>query len=90
MNYRQKVGDMNLISNTAKIELHLGQSHLLSLENARPQMAIECREGVLWVTASGDNQDHMLYSGQRFALPMKDSKVIIEALEDASINIIEH
>ena len=79
---------MNLISKTPRIELLLRRRQLLSLDNAQSHMAIECKDGVLWVTASGDNRDHMLYAGQRY-VPLKDSKVVIEALKDASLDVAE-
>ncbi len=77
---------MNLITRTPRIELLLQRHQLLSLEHAQPHMAIECKQGVLWVTASGDNRDHMLYAGQRFA-PHTQSKIVIEAMKDASLDI---
>ncbi len=79
---------MNLISQTRKIELLLKKRQLLSLDEAQPQMAIECKQGVLWVTGSGDYRDHMLSVGQKYK-PAGKSKVIIEALNDARLNIEE-
>ncbi len=79
---------MNLRSRTPRIDLLLRQHQLLSLDHAQPHMAIECKHGVLWVTASGDNRDHMLFAGQRY-VPHKDSRIVIEAMKDASFNIEE-
>jgi hypothetical protein len=80
---------MNLTSRTQRIELLLHERQLLALDHANPRMAIECCDGALWVTASGDVQDHVLYAGQRY-VPRKNSKVVIEALKDASLDIQEN
>jgi hypothetical protein len=79
---------MNLITRTPRIQLALKQGELLSLEKSPIQSAIECEHGILWVTASGDNNDHMLYAGSAY-LPYKNSKVVIEALEDSNFEIEE-
>ena len=79
---------MNLTTKTPRVELLLRRNQLLSLDNTQPHMAIECKDGLLWVTASGDDRDHMLYAGQRY-VPRMDSKVVIEALEDANLDIEE-
>ena len=79
---------MNIISKPSKIELLMKQRQLLKLDEAQPRMAIECQQGVLWVTSSGDYRDHMLFPGQRYT-PVKDSRVVIEALDDARVDIAE-
>jgi hypothetical protein len=80
---------MKLTSINPQIDLVLQRRQLISLENARPKMAIKSDQGTLWVTVSGDNQDHMLYSGQRYAVPGTKGKVVIEALENAKLRIEE-
>ena len=79
---------MNLISETKKIELLLKERQLLKVSEAQPRMAIECKQGVLWVTSSGDYRDHMLFPGQVYT-PVKNSQVVIEALDDARLDIAE-
>lgn len=79
---------MNLISRTPRLELLLHTRQLLTLDNAQHGMAIECKEGVIWVTAAGELRDHMLYSGQRY-MPMSNGKVVIEAIDDACVDIEE-
>jgi hypothetical protein len=51
-------------------------------------MAIECKQGVIWVTSSGDYRDHMLSAGQCYE-PVKKSQVVIEALHDARVDLAE-
>jgi len=79
---------MNLMSKTPRLELLLHPREMLKLDNNHPRMAIECRQGVLWVTSSGDLDDHVLSAGQRF-IPGRKSKVIIEAIQDACVDIEE-
>ncbi|MGZ9165722.1 MAG: DUF2917 domain-containing protein [Anaerolineales bacterium] len=79
---------MKLISQTPRIELILKPHQLLSLGQVRHRMAIECKQGVLWVTSSGDHDDHLLYAGQRFT-PVNNRKLVIEAIKDACVDIEE-
>ena len=79
---------MNIVTKTSNIELLMKQRQLLKLDEAQPQMAIECKQGVIWVTSSGDYRDHMLLAGQYY-MPVKNSQVVIEALNDARVDIAE-
>ncbi len=79
---------MNLSSQTRKIELLLKKHQLLSLTEAQPRMAIECKNGVIWVTHSGEGQDYMLRAGHRYE-PKTPGSVVIEALDDACVDIEE-
>jgi hypothetical protein len=84
------IGDqkMNLSSQTRKIELLLKKHQLLSLNEAQPKMAIECKNGVLWVTHSGEGQDYMLRAGRRYE-SNTPGRVVIEAVDDACVDIEE-
>jgi hypothetical protein len=79
---------MNLNSTTPKLELHLHSRQLLTLENTQHHMAIECKEGVVWVTCAGDRQDYMLRSGRRFE-PKTNGELVIEAIDEARVDIEE-
>ena len=79
---------MNLSSQTRKIELLLKKHQLLRLNEAEPRMAIECKNGVLWVTHSGEGQDYMLRAGRRYE-PKTSGSVVIEAMDDACVDIEE-
>jgi hypothetical protein len=78
---------MQLISISPRIDLILRRRQVLSLENAEPKIAIECKSGTLWVTVSGDNQDHMISSGQQYVIPARNRKVVVEALGNARLGI---
>jgi Protein of unknown function (DUF2917) len=79
---------MNLTSRTRKIELLLKKHQLLSLDETQPKIAIECKNGVIWVTHSGEGQDYMLRAGRRYE-PKTQGSVVIEALDDACVDIEE-
>jgi hypothetical protein len=79
---------MNLSSQPRKIELLLKKHQLLNLNEAQPRMAIECKNGVIWVTHSGEGQDYMLRAGKRY-VPKTTGSVVIEAIDDARIDIEE-
>jgi Protein of unknown function (DUF2917) len=79
---------MKLISPTSRIELILKPHELVALGNIRHRMAIECRQGVLWVTSSSDPGDHVLFAGQRFT-PVNNRSVVIEAIAEACVDIEE-
>jgi hypothetical protein len=79
---------MNIRPQTKKLELILKKHQLLTLNEVQPQMAIECKEGVIWVTHSGDQQDYLLRAGRHFLLKGQGS-VVIEAIDDACVDIAE-
>jgi hypothetical protein len=79
---------MNLISKTPKVELLLKRRQILRLGKAQQKMAIECKKGDLWITNSSDHGDHVLSAGQRYT-PVKNSKLVIEAINDACMDIEE-
>ncbi len=79
---------MNIRSQGRKIELVLKKHQLLTLNETQPKMAIECKEGVLWVTHAGDPRDYMLKAGLHFS-PKGKGSLVIEAIDDARVDIEE-
>jgi hypothetical protein len=79
---------MNIRPQTHKLELLLKKHQLLTLNEVQPQMAIECKNGVVWVTHSGEHQDYVLRPGRHY-LPKGKGSVLIEAVEDACVDIEE-
>jgi hypothetical protein len=80
---------MNLNSKTQKLELLLRSHELLTLDNAHHKMAIECKDGVIWVTSAGDCQDYLLQAGKRY-VPKTNGEVVIEAINEACVDIEEN
>lgn len=79
---------MNLTSKTPRIELLLRPHELLNLVNHQNRMAIECKNGVIWVTCVGEHQDHILHAGRRY-VPKSKGTVVIEAIDEACVDIEE-
>jgi hypothetical protein len=79
---------MNIVSQTNKVKVVLKRHQLLSLRGAQPRMAIACKDGVLWITNSNDNRDHIVAAGNRFS-PTRRGNVLIQAMRDASVDIEE-
>ena len=79
---------MNIQSQAHKIELLLKKRQLLTLNEAQPKMAIECKEGVIWVTQNGQHQDYMLRPGRHY-IPKGKGSLVIEAIDDSRVDIEE-
>jgi hypothetical protein len=83
------IGDhMNLTSRTPRLELLLHQHQVLNLDNRQHGMAIECKNGVIWVTCAGEHQDYILRAGRRY-VPKTKGAVVIEAINEARVDIEE-
>ena len=80
---------MTLTSTTPKIELFLRPREVLSLDNRQHHMAIECKNGVIWVTRTGGHKDHILNAGERY-IPGASGSIVIEAIGASQVNIIEN
>jgi len=79
---------MNLSSQTPRIELLLRSRELLNLDNRQNRMAIECTNGMIWVTCAGEHQDHILPAGRRY-VPQTKGPIVIEAIGESRVDIEE-
>ncbi len=79
---------MNLTTKIPKIEVILHPRQIMDLDDRQHRMAIECKSGVIWVTHSGESQDHILSAGRQYISKTK-GKIIIEAIGEACLNIEE-
>jgi hypothetical protein len=79
---------MNLTSRTPKDEIILHPHEVLTLNESHQGMAIECKEGLIWVTCTGEHQDYLLRAGKRYA-PRSKGHIVIEAIDDACVDIEE-
>ena len=79
---------MNLVSRTPRIELLLQPHEVLNLDN-QERMAIECKNGVVWVTCAGETKDHILQAGRRY-VPQTKGNVVIQAIDEARVDIEEY
>ena len=79
---------MNITTPTSKVRMTLKKHQLLSLRGAKPHVAIQCKDGVLWITNSNDNRDHIIVSTEKFS-PRRKGTVLIQAMRDSRIDIEE-
>jgi hypothetical protein len=79
---------MNIQSQSRKVRLLIQKHQLVTLNEAQPKMAIECKSGVIWVTHSGDYKDYVLQAG-RSCVPQGSGNLVIEAIDDARVDIEE-
>ena len=80
---------MNLTSKTPRVELLLHPQQVINLDNHQHHMAIECKNGVIWVTCTGENQDYVLRAGRRY-VPRSKGPIIIQAIDESRVEIEEH
>ena len=80
---------MNLTSKTPNVELLLRPQQVINLDNHQHHMAIECKNGVIWVTCTGENQDYVLRAGRRY-VPRSKGPIIIQAIDKSRVQIEEH
>ena len=79
---------MNIATPSNKVRLVLKKHQLLALRGAKSRLAINCNDGVLWVTNSNDNRDHILIASDKFS-PGRKGNVLIEAMRDSFVDIEE-
>jgi len=79
---------MNLTSSTPRVELLLHSHQVLNLDNSKKRVAIECRNGEIWVTCAGEYKDHVLRAGKRY-VPQTKGSVVIEAIDESRVDIEE-
>jgi hypothetical protein len=80
---------MNLTSRTPRIELLLHPHQVLNLDNTQNRMAIECKNGVIWVTCAGEKRDYVLRAGRRY-VPKTRGTVVVEAIDEACVDLEEN
>ncbi len=67
-------------------EVSLDRDGLYRMGDYRPGTTIYCKQGTLWVTQTGDLEDHIVRTGERFA-SAKPGVVVIQAISKSSVAI---
>ncbi len=80
---------MTLTSTTPKMEVLLRPREVLSVDNQQHRMAIECKNGVIWVTRAGGHKDHILNAGERY-IPTAKGSIVIQSIGEARVDIVEN
>jgi hypothetical protein len=76
------------MSRTPRIELLLQPREVLNVDNQQ-RMAIECKDGVIWVTCAGEAKDYILQAGRRYE-PKTKGNIVIQAIGEARVDIEEN
>jgi hypothetical protein len=82
---------MTAIIATHRLEVRLHPHEVVKISHAQPNTSVQCREGILWITCSGDRTqkdcpDIVLSAGEHYT-PAKNGRVVIEAMCDASLKL---
>lgn len=68
------------------IDLNLQRHEVLNLSHPHPGMEIECEQGILWITSTGDINDYTLAAGESY-IAQDSNALVVEAVQDAIVNL---
>jgi hypothetical protein len=75
-----------LVSNSEVVEVRLTDGELLAMPGDRRGTRLESLAGGLWVTQSGDPEDHWLAPGQTFVVSRK-GKVVVTGTPHGTLRV---
>jgi hypothetical protein len=78
---------MNLQTENQIADVQIQEKDLYRIDEIEPMTTIVCKKGLVWLTQSGDNNDHVLTDGEKFTLDRR-GVVLLEALPYAQVRII--
>jgi hypothetical protein len=84
-NKRMNIGQV--ISNSDAVDVSLSEGELLALSGDRRGTRLESVRGGLWVTQSGDPEDHWVQPGQTFVVSRR-GKVVVTGLPHSHLRVI--
>ena len=74
---------INVLPNST---IHLHEHDCQRIDKIKPGSELFCDEGVLWVTQTGDREDHILLPGDAMTVT-KRGKVLVEAMREADFHV---
>jgi len=78
---------MNLQTENQIADVQIQEKDLYRIDEIEPMTTIVCKKGLVWLTQSSDNNDHVLTDGEKFTLDRR-GVVLLEALPYAQVSII--
>ena len=66
------------------MEINLDKNELLSFDKNSKGLIVYCLEGQIWLTQTGDINDHLLSQGKSFTVKNK-GKVVLFALDPSTL-----
>ena len=68
------------------MKIHLKKKELLAIEKNAKGMTVYCLDGEIWLTRSGDLNDHLILPGKSFTASCK-GKIVLVALNSATLTL---
>ena len=78
--------DVKVSSETAEVQMGLGDHEMVSLIPPQDGLEIETIEGKVWLTQTGDPMDHVLGEHQSFETHARGA-VVVQGLTDATFRM---
>lgn len=78
---------MNLQTENQIADVQIQEKDLYRIDEIEPMTTIVCKKGLVWLTQSGDNNDHVLTDGEKFTIDRR-GVVLLEALPYAQVSIV--
>ena len=66
------------------MKIHLKKKELVAIEKNAKGMTVSCLDGEIWLTQSGDINDHLILPGKSFTVSCK-GKIVLIALNSATL-----
>ena len=76
----------HVVSNSEEVEVSLSNGELFAMSGDRRGTRLESLAGELWVTQSGDPEDHWILPGQTFVVSRK-GKVVVMGLPTGTLRV---
>jgi hypothetical protein len=74
------------VSHSPTVEVCLSRDELFTMSGDRRGTQLKNVDGVVWVTQSGDPEDHCLQPGETFVISHK-GKVVVTGLPSATVRV---
>ncbi len=68
------------------MKIHLKKKELLAIEKNAKGVTVYCLDGEIWLTQSGDLNDHLILPGMSFTVSCK-GKVVMVALNSSTLTL---
>ena len=66
------------------MKIHLKKEELVAIEKNAKGVTVSCLDGEIWLTQSGDINDHLILPGKSFTVSYK-GKIVLVALNAATL-----
>ena len=76
---------LTLTSRQPQVGLNLDRNAVVDLRPAREGVTLGVREGLLWITQTGDPKDHLLGAGESFHTDAR-GLLVVQALEPSVVS----